>query len=200
MKEWIVDGIQGKNLKSTIRLYLFNLGILTPIASLIAITFSLYDLFVLTPILIVLVVCVEYVVVSSLTIKVKFSFDIYERFVPVLKILVLCAGLSLVVLFIFRATANKSLNKVALVLDRSSSYTDPPKLLNNVFDSIQRNNPAEIIIFATGDKSTGNQPILIQDVSIPTRHRVLEVNNYFEQKERLILELKYRYSGLGTST
>jgi hypothetical protein len=62
MTEWLREGIEGRSLKATLRLYLLGLMVLAPAAALLALAFGGQASFVATPLLVFIVVAVEYAI------------------------------------------------------------------------------------------------------------------------------------------
>jgi hypothetical protein len=62
MTEWLREGIEGRNLKATLRLYLFGLMALAPAAVALALIFGAQTSVVATPLLVLLMVAVEYAI------------------------------------------------------------------------------------------------------------------------------------------
>lgn len=62
MTEWLRDGIEGRSLKATLRLYLLGLMVLAPAAVVLAVAFGGQTSFVATPLLVFIVVAVEYAI------------------------------------------------------------------------------------------------------------------------------------------
>lgn len=59
MTEWLRDGIEGRSLKATLRLYLLGLMLLAPAAAVLALVFGGQASFVATPLLVLILVAVE---------------------------------------------------------------------------------------------------------------------------------------------
>lgn len=59
MTEWIREGIEGRSLKATLRLYLLGLLVLAPAAAALALVFGGQASFVVTPLLVLILVAVE---------------------------------------------------------------------------------------------------------------------------------------------
>lgn len=59
MTEWLREGIEGRSLKATLRLYLFGLMALAPAAALLALAVGGHASFVATPVLVLILIAVE---------------------------------------------------------------------------------------------------------------------------------------------
>lgn len=62
MTEWVREGIDGRSLKATLRLYLVGLMLLGPVAAVLAVVLGIQTSFVTTPLLVLILVAVEYAV------------------------------------------------------------------------------------------------------------------------------------------
>lgn len=62
MTEWLRDGLEGRSLKATLRLYLLGLMVLAPAAVVLALAFEGQTSFIATPLLVVILVAVEYAI------------------------------------------------------------------------------------------------------------------------------------------
>jgi HEAT repeat protein len=62
MTEWLREGIEGRSLKATLRLYLLGLMVLAPAAAVLALIFGGQASFVTTPLLVLILVASEYVI------------------------------------------------------------------------------------------------------------------------------------------
>ena len=62
MTEWLREGIEGRSLTATLRLYLIGLMVLGPVAALLALVFGGHTSIVATPLLVFILVAVEYVI------------------------------------------------------------------------------------------------------------------------------------------
>lgn len=59
MTEWLREGIEGRSLKATLRLYLLGLMALAPASALLALAFGGHASFVATPVLVLILIAVE---------------------------------------------------------------------------------------------------------------------------------------------
>ncbi|HXU37284.1 MAG TPA: HEAT repeat domain-containing protein [Blastocatellia bacterium] len=76
MTEWLREGIEGRSLKATLRLYLLGLMVLAPVATALALVFGGQASFVMTPVLASILVAGE----LAFCYRVKLSKDVGELF------------------------------------------------------------------------------------------------------------------------
>lgn len=62
MTEWLREGIEGRSLTATLRLYLIGLTVLAPVGAVVALVFGFQTSIVSTPLLVLILVAGEYLV------------------------------------------------------------------------------------------------------------------------------------------